>query len=111
MGFSGGERGRNTTRGVRGVKGGLVPTYLDVQEVGRVLEGRLVPVQVAHPLVYGRVAGADIADIALEVLHVHGLFPFVSLGRQAFGGVTALKKKGKHINAGNGENEKTPLKS
>lgn len=46
---------------------------LDVQEVGRVLEGRVVPVQVAHPLVGGRVPGADVPDVALEVLDVDGV--------------------------------------
>ena len=49
------------------------PTYLDVQEVVRLLEGRHVPVQVAHPLVKVRIPGPDVANIALEVLHVHGL--------------------------------------
>ena len=47
---------------------------LDVDEVGRVLEGRVVPVQVSHPLVQVRVARADVADVAFEMLHVDGLF-------------------------------------
>lgn len=46
---------------------------LDVQEVGGVVEGRLVPVQVAHPLVDRGIAGADVADVALEVLDVDRL--------------------------------------
>ena len=46
---------------------------LDVQKVGRVAEGGQRPVQVAHPVVHGRVAGADVADVALEVLDVDGL--------------------------------------
>lgn len=46
---------------------------LDVLELGRVLEGRHVPVQVAHPLVDEGVPGADVADVALEVLHVDGI--------------------------------------
>lgn len=48
---------------------------LDVQKVARVLEGRHVPVEVAHPLVQVRVAGANVADVALEVLHVDGVEP------------------------------------
>lgn len=47
---------------------------LDVQEVGRVLERRVIPVQAAHPLVEVRVPRADVADVALEVLDVDGLF-------------------------------------
>jgi len=50
-----------------------VRSYLDVQEVGRVLEGRHVPVQVACPAVQQRVSRADVADVALEMLHVYGL--------------------------------------
>lgn len=46
---------------------------LDVQEVGGVGEGRGAPVQVAQPGVDGRVAAADVADVALEVLHVDGV--------------------------------------
>ena len=46
---------------------------LDVQEVGGVLEGRVVPVQVAHPRVQVWVAGPDVLDVTLEVLHVDGL--------------------------------------
>lgn len=47
----------------------------DVQEVGGGREGRRrragrVPVQVPQPGVDGRVAAADVADVALEVLHV-----------------------------------------
>lgn len=49
---------------------------LDVQEVGRRGAeggGVLAPVQVAQPAVRGRVAAADVADVALEVLHVDGV--------------------------------------
>jgi len=46
---------------------------LDVEEVGGVAERRQVPVQVAHPVVDGRVARADVADVALEVLDIDGL--------------------------------------
>lgn len=47
---------------------------LDVQEVGRVLEGWVVPVQVAHPLVEVWVARPDVLDVALEMLDVDGLY-------------------------------------
>ena len=71
-----------------GVAPGVVP--LDVLELGRVFEGGHGPVEGAHPLVQVRVAGANVADVALEVLHVDGLLsirtglvtfrPCVSLG-------------------------------
>lgn len=54
-----------------GVRLGVV--VLDVEEVGGVAERRQVPVQVAHPVVDGRVARADVADVALEVLDIDGL--------------------------------------
>jgi len=46
---------------------------LDVQEVGRVLEGAVVPVQVSEPGVDARVPAAHVADVALEVLDVDGV--------------------------------------
>lgn len=46
---------------------------LDVQEIRRLLERRHVPVQPPHPLVNRGIPGTDIADVALEVLHVHGI--------------------------------------
>lgn len=46
---------------------------LDVLELRRVAERVLVPVQLAHPAVQVRVPGADVAQVALEVLHVHGI--------------------------------------
>lgn len=54
------------------VRAGVV--VLDVQEVGRVLEGRVVPVQVPHPRVQVWVAGPNVFDVALEVLDVDGLY-------------------------------------
>jgi hypothetical protein len=54
-----------------GVALGVVP--LDVVELGGVLEGRVVPVEVAQPLMDVWVARADVADVALEVLDVDGL--------------------------------------
>lgn len=45
----------------------------DVQKVGRLLVGSIIPIQVAQPPVQKRVAGADVAKIALEVLNVDGL--------------------------------------
>lgn len=50
---------------------GVVP--LDVVELGGILEGGVVPVKVPQPLVDVGVAGADVADVALEVLDVDGL--------------------------------------
>lgn len=50
---------------------GVVP--LDVLELRRVIKGGVVPVEVAHPAVDVGVAGADVADVALEVLDVDGL--------------------------------------
>jgi hypothetical protein len=46
---------------------------LDVKEVGRVLERRVVPVQVAHPVVHVRVSRTDVSNVALEMLHIDGL--------------------------------------
>ena len=63
--------GRNGEGVDLGVAAGVV--VLDVEEVGGVAEGGVVPVQVTHPLVDGRVAGADVADVALEVLDVDGV--------------------------------------
>ncbi len=53
------------------VAAGVVP--LDVLKLRRVAECRQVPVQVAHPRVDGGVAGTDVANVALEVLHVDGV--------------------------------------
>lgn len=38
-----------------------------------IMEGRHVPVELTEPLVDGREAGADIGQVALEVLHVDGI--------------------------------------
>ena len=46
---------------------------LDVLELRGVVEGGHVPVQVADPPVQVRVAGAHVAQVALEVLHVHAV--------------------------------------
>ena len=51
-----------------GVAAGVVP--LDVLELGGVLEGGMLPVQVTHPQVQTRVARTDIPNVALEVLDV-----------------------------------------
>ena len=53
-----------------------------MQEVVGLLEGRHVPVEVAHPAVEMWVSRADVADIALEMLHVYGLPSTIS--RQPF---------------------------
>jgi hypothetical protein len=46
---------------------------LDMFKLRGVLERRHIPVQMAHPLMQRRVPRANIADVALEVLHVHGI--------------------------------------
>lgn len=46
---------------------------LDVIKLRGVVERRLIPVQVTHPLVQKRVSGADIPNVALEVLDVDGV--------------------------------------
>jgi len=54
-----------------GVRFGVMVLY--VQEIGGVLECYVIPVEVPHPCVDGRVTGTDIAKVALEVLDVDGL--------------------------------------
>ena len=44
---------------------------LDMLELRCLAERRLVPVQLAQPLVQGRIPAADIPDVAFEVLYVH----------------------------------------
>lgn len=46
---------------------------LDVLKLRGILERRLVPVQVTHPLMHGRISRANIANVALEVLDVNGV--------------------------------------
>ena len=46
---------------------------LNMLELGRFAKRRHIPVQVAQPVVDGRVAGADVADVAFEVLDVDGV--------------------------------------
>ena len=46
---------------------------LDVLEFRRAFESLVVPVQPAQPGVQVRIAATDIADVAFEVLHVHGV--------------------------------------
>lgn len=48
---------------------------LDVVKVGGLVERRVAPVQLAHPLVDVGVLVADHPDVALEVLHVDGVEP------------------------------------
>jgi hypothetical protein len=38
-----------------------------------ILEGRVLPVQLAHPAVNVRVSVPDSANVTLEVPHVHGV--------------------------------------
>jgi len=45
--------------------------FLDVFELGRLAKGhRVVPVQMPHPAMEVRVPASDVADVALEVLHL-----------------------------------------
>ena len=46
---------------------------LDVLKLGRVVKGRGVPIQLPDPFVQRRVSRPDVAQVALEVLHVHGV--------------------------------------
>jgi hypothetical protein len=46
---------------------------LDVLKLGRVFEGWVIPVQMSEPLVEMRVAGANVAYVAFEVLDVDGV--------------------------------------
>ena len=46
---------------------------LDVLKLSGVLERRVIPVQLPHPFVQMRVAGADVSQIGLEVLNVHAV--------------------------------------
>lgn len=48
---------------------------LDVLELGRILELRMVPIQVSHPLMQCRITTPNIPNVALEVLHVHRIEP------------------------------------
>lgn len=47
--------------------------FLDVIKDGCIFECGHVPVQVPQPLVNVRVAGTDIAEICLEMLHIDGV--------------------------------------
>ena len=46
---------------------------LDMLKLRRVMESRLLPVQSPHPPMQRRVARANIAQVALEMLHVHSI--------------------------------------
>jgi hypothetical protein len=46
---------------------------LDMLKLRRVPECRIIPVQVSHPLVKRRVPTSNVPNIALEVLHIHGI--------------------------------------
>jgi hypothetical protein len=46
---------------------------LDVLKFCRILECRVVPVQMPHPLVKVGIPRSDVSDVALEVLHVDGI--------------------------------------
>ena len=44
--------------------------FLDMFKIRGLAEGGVVPVQIPDPGVQVRVSGADVADVAFEVLHV-----------------------------------------
>ena len=67
-----GPNGRDTLGVNLSVALRVVP--LDVVELRSLAKGRVVPVEVAKPVVGCGVAGADITDIALEMLDVDRLF-------------------------------------
>ena len=48
----------------------LCVVILDMLKLRRLLERRYVPVQLPEPLMQCRITRSDIADVALEVLHV-----------------------------------------
>lgn len=48
----------------------LCIVLLDVLKLRRILESRHIPVEVPQPFVQRRVPRADIADVALEMLHI-----------------------------------------
>lgn len=59
----------------------------DMFELGAILERRDVPIQVPEPFVQRWVSGADVSDVAFEVLHVDhvesddsGIQPYICLG-------------------------------
>lgn len=96
-------RQRPQRRNAIGVDLGVAPRVmpLDVIKLRRLLKRGMVPVQVAHPLVQARVAAADVANVALEVLHVHRVEarqrhvqPHVSLGDVLAEEVGALGLRG-----------------
>ena len=45
----------------------------DLLKVGRALEGIFTPIKPSQPLVESRIARANVPDVALEVLVVHGI--------------------------------------
>lgn len=46
---------------------------LNMIKLRRFLKRRQAPVQVAHPFMQVRIPAANVADVALKVLHVHGV--------------------------------------
>ena len=51
----------------------LCVVLLDVLKLGRILEGRIVPVQMPHPFVKMWVSRPNVTNVALEVLDVYGV--------------------------------------
>ena len=51
----------------------LCVVILDVFKLRRLLERRYIPVQLPQPLMQRRITRSDIADVALEMLHIDGV--------------------------------------
>jgi hypothetical protein len=47
--------------------------FLDMFKIRRLFKRRIIPVEMAEPLVDRRVAGANVADVTFEVLDVDGV--------------------------------------
>ena len=47
--------------------------FLDMFELCCLSKSRDVPIQMPQPFVQSGIAGADVADVAFEMLHVHGV--------------------------------------
>lgn len=54
-----------------GMAASIMP--LDVVKIRGILERRMIPVQIAHPLMQRWIPRSDVPNIALEVLHVDGI--------------------------------------
>ena len=51
----------------------LCIVFLDVLKLGRLAEGRNIPIQSSEPFMKSRIPTADVANVALEVLNIDGV--------------------------------------